>query len=88
MSRPYSRAIAIASPLATAPSPQASRRRSCRAIRQSSDGVHVGGVGALGALLLLVFDLRASASDRKPLPAIAVWWTNRSLPTSSGLMKP
>src|SRR3954468_17838707 len=29
-----------------------------------------------------------SASDLKPLPAIAEWWTNTSLPSSSGVMKP
>src|SRR3979409_2155353 len=29
-----------------------------------------------------------SASDLKPSPAIALWWTNRSLPPASGVMKP
>jgi hypothetical protein len=29
-----------------------------------------------------------SASDLKPLPLMPVWWTKRSLPGSSGVMKP
>src|SRR4051794_16478023 len=29
-----------------------------------------------------------SASDLKPWPLIALWWTKRSLPPSSGAMKP
>src|SRR5581483_11932000 len=29
-----------------------------------------------------------SASDLKPPPTIALWWTNRSFPPSSGVMNP
>src|SRR5215218_11255559 len=35
------------------------------------------------------YETRApSASDLKPSPAMPEWWTNRSLPWSSGVMKP
>src|SRR5215216_848174 len=44
---------------ATASCRRASRRHGSRASGQNSDGAHVGGVRALGALFLLVFDLRA-----------------------------
>src|SRR5215217_8995531 len=44
---------------ATTALPKASRQHRSRASAQSSNDAHVGGVRALGALLLLVFDLRA-----------------------------
>jgi hypothetical protein len=63
------------------------RARFCRA-RRSSDGAHVGGVRALGALLLLVLDLRAllerlvaAAGDRTVVD-------EQILPPLSGVMKP
>jgi hypothetical protein len=88
MNRPYSRATAIAPPLATTPRRRRAANHSSRANCSSADGAHVGGVRDLAPLLLLVFDLRALGNELKPLPAIAVWWTNRSLAPSSGVMKP
>jgi hypothetical protein len=44
--------------------------------------------GPLGPCSSSYSTFAPSASDLKPLPAIAVWWTKRSLPPSSGLMKP
>src|SRR6187200_1152375 len=46
--------------------PGASRQHRSRASAQSSDGAHVDGVRALGALLLLIFDLRALGKRLEP----------------------
>src|SRR5215218_3159649 len=44
--------------------------------------------GPLGPCSASYETFAPSASDLKPLPWIAEWWTNRSLPWSSGVMKP
>src|SRR4051794_14283775 len=44
--------------------------------------------GPLGPLSASKVTFAPSASDLKPLPAMPVWCTNRSLPWSSGVMKP
>src|SRR3954463_61138 len=44
--------------------------------------------GPFGPSCAWYWTFAPSSSDLKPLPAIAEWWTNRSLPDSSGVMKP
>src|SRR3954452_971302 len=44
--------------------------------------------GPFGPSCASYWTFAPSSSDLKPLPAIAEWWTNRSLPWSSGVMKP
>src|SRR3954467_14900328 len=44
--------------------------------------------GPFGPSCASYWTFAPSSSDLKPLPAIAEWWANRSLPWSSGVMKP
>src|SRR5947207_7049649 len=44
--------------------------------------------GPLSPASDLKVTLAPSCSERKPSPAIALWWTNRSFEPSSGVMKP
>ncbi len=52
------------------------------------DGGDVDGVRALGAVLGLEGHLRALGEGAEAAALMPVWWTNRSLPPSSGVMKP
>jgi CubicO group peptidase (beta-lactamase class C family) len=73
--------------------PEASRQHRSRASAQSSElraqmVRTLTAFGPLGPCSSSYSTFAPSASDLNPPPAIAVWWTKRSLPPSSGLMKP
>jgi hypothetical protein len=57
-------------------------------LRITQTGRTLTAVGPLGPSSASYSTFAPSASDRNPAPAIAVWCTNRSLPPSSGLIKP
>ena len=67
---------------------KALRRGDLGRSRRRLDGDDVEGLGALLTLACLELHLRALGEDLKPSPPMPLWWTKRSLPPSSGAMKP
>jgi NAD(P)-dependent dehydrogenase (short-subunit alcohol dehydrogenase family) len=59
-----------------------------RPARQAQMVRTLAAFGPLGPCSSSYSTFAPSVSDLKPLPAIALWWTNRSLSPSSGVMKP
>ena len=62
-----------------------SRASSCSLLR---DDLNVRRLRPLLALRHLELDLRPFGQRLEAAPGISVWWTNRSVPPESGVMKP